>query len=197
MGLGYPTQAVRQSQEALALAQELAHPYSQVLVQHFAIWLHHRRREVSAVQAQADALLVLATAHGFPPWAARGVCWRGWALAMQGQSERDLAQLCQGMAAVLATGNTLSRPFCLVLLAEAAGHANQGEEGLCLLAEALTAFEPTGRGDLITEAYRLQGELACARLYRMGPRRKPDSTRPWTLRVASRPNPGSCGPPRV
>jgi len=63
------------------------------------------------------------------------------------------------MAAVLATGQTLARPFCLFLLAEAAGHTGQMAEGLRLLAEALTAFEASGRGDLLAETYRLQGEL--------------------------------------
>ena len=53
----------------------------------------------------------------------------------------------------------LSGPFCLVLLAEAMGHAGQVDEGLRLLAEALTAFDASGRGDLLAEAYRLQGEL--------------------------------------
>ena len=53
--LGYPTQAVRRSQEALALAQELIHPYSLAFAQHFAAYLHQRRREVPAVQVQADA----------------------------------------------------------------------------------------------------------------------------------------------
>ncbi len=154
-----PAQAVRRSQEALALAQALAHPYSLAVAQHFAACLHYRRREVPAVQAQADALLTLATAQGFPLCVGYGTCWRGWALAMQGQGEAGLAQLRQGLAAVLATGQELSRPLCLVLLAEAAGHAGQVEEGLRLLAEALTAFEASGRGDLLAEAYRLQGDL--------------------------------------
>ena len=80
-------------------------------------------------------------------------------MAMQGQGEAGLEQLHQGMAAVLATGQELSRPLCLVLLAEAAGHAGQVAEGLRLVAEALGAFEKGGRGDMVTEAYRLQGEL--------------------------------------
>jgi predicted ATPase len=53
----------------------------------------------------------------------------------------------------------VSQPLCLVLLAEAAGHAGQVEEGLRLLADALAAFESSGRGDLRAEAYRLQGEF--------------------------------------
>jgi len=77
---------------------------------------------------------------------------------MQGQSEAGLEQLRQGLAAVLATGQTLSQ-ICLVLLAEAAGHAGQVEEEWRLLAEALTALEASERGDLRAETYRLQGEL--------------------------------------
>src|SRR4029453_14221673 len=157
--LGYPVQAVRRMEEARALAQALAHPYRQVLVQHFATWLHHRRRDVPAVQAQADALVAVATAQGFPLWVAFGSYWQGWALAMRSQSKTGLAQLYQGMEAVLATGNTLSRPFCLVPLAEAAVHVGQVEEGLHLLAGPLTAFEASRRGDMLTEAYRLQGEF--------------------------------------
>jgi predicted ATPase len=157
--LGSPTQAVQRSHEALALAQEVAHPYSLAVTQHRAAFLHYRRREAWTVQAQADALLTLETAQGFPVLVGFGTCWRGWALAMQGQGEAGLAELRQGLAAILATGQALSQPLCLVLLAEAAGHAGQIHEGLRVLAEALATFEASGRGDLLVEAYRLQGAL--------------------------------------
>jgi predicted ATPase len=45
------------------------------------------------------------------------------------------------------------------LLAEVMEHTGQVGEGLRLLAEALEAFEATGQGDMLSEAYRLQGEL--------------------------------------
>ena len=157
--LGYPAQAVQRGQEALILAQALAHPFSLALAQHFAASLHHRRREVLAVQEQAEALLTLATAQRFPAWAGVGTCWRGWALAMQGHWEAGLTQMRQGMTAVLATGQTLTRPFCLALLAEAAGYVGEVEEGLHLLTDARAALEGSGRGDLLAETYRLQGAL--------------------------------------
>jgi len=157
--LGYPAQALRQAQEALVLAQELAHHYSLAGTQHYAAYLYHRRREAPEVQAQANALLDLATAQGFPLWVGIGTCLRGWTLAVQGQGEAGLAQLRQGLEAVLAIGSTLSPPYCLVLHAEAAGYAGQVEEGLRLLAEALAAFEASERGDLLAEAYRLQGQF--------------------------------------
>ena len=44
--LGYPAQAMQRSQEALALAQELAHPYSLAVTQVWAAYLHYRRRRL-------------------------------------------------------------------------------------------------------------------------------------------------------
>ena len=61
--LGFPTQALQRGQEALAQAQAFAHPYSLAMAQHWMIYVHHRRREAPAVQAQAEALLTLATAQ--------------------------------------------------------------------------------------------------------------------------------------
>jgi predicted ATPase len=111
------------------------------------------------VQTQAETLLTLATAQQFPLWAGWGACWLGWSLAMQGQSEADMMQMRQGLAAILATGQLLSQPFCLVLLGEAAEHAGQVTEGLRLVADALAAFEASRRGDMLVEAYRVQGNL--------------------------------------
>jgi DNA-binding winged helix-turn-helix (wHTH) protein/predicted ATPase len=157
--LGFPTQAVQRSQDALALAQGLHHPWSLANAQLFAARLHACRREASVVQAQVEALLPLATAQGAPHFVGFGICLRGWALALQGQDTVGLEQMRRGLATVLAAGNFLSSSLCLVLLAEAVGHAGHVDEGLRLLAEALTVIEASGRGDMLAEAYRLQGEL--------------------------------------
>jgi hypothetical protein len=59
----------------------------------WAAFLHYRRREVAAVQAQAEILLALATTQGLPHWVGYGTYWRGWALVMQGEGETGVAQL--------------------------------------------------------------------------------------------------------
>ena len=84
------------------MAQTLAHPHSLAVAEYFATHLHNRRREAAVVQAQADALLALATAQEFPLHVGYGTCWRGWALAMQGQLEEGIAQLRHGTGAVAA-----------------------------------------------------------------------------------------------
>src|SRR5262249_44427424 len=97
--LGYPEQALACLRDALALAQELSHPYSLAFAQGWAAHVSQCRRDVLAVHEQAEAAVVLTTAQGFPFWAAFGTILRGWALAMQGQGEEGLAQVRQGIAA--------------------------------------------------------------------------------------------------
>jgi class 3 adenylate cyclase/predicted ATPase len=157
--LGYPEQAVRRSQEALGLAQGLTHPFSLALAQHFAAYLHHCRREAPAVQAQAEALLALATAHGFPLWVGLGTCWRGWVLAMQEQGEAGLAQIRQGIAAYRATGAALAVPHFCTLLAEVADYLGHPEDGLQALAEAHTLMEQHEEHWWEAEVHRLRGVL--------------------------------------
>ena len=157
--LGYPEQALQRCQEALMLIQAFEHPESHMRVDHLTAYLYHRRREPSAVQAHADAVLTLATAQGWPLYVGLANHIRGWALAMQGQYEAGMAQMHQGLAGLLATGQALAQPFCLARMAEAAGYAGHIDEGLHLLTEALAVFEVSGRRDMLTEAYRLKGEL--------------------------------------
>jgi class 3 adenylate cyclase len=64
--LGYPDQALKRSHDALALAEKLTHPLSLAEALGYAAWLHEFRREPEAVQQRADALLALASKHGFP-----------------------------------------------------------------------------------------------------------------------------------
>jgi predicted ATPase len=85
------------------------------------------------------------------------MCWQGWTLVMQGESEAGLMQLRQGLAAIRATGTEQRWSLFLVVLADATGRAGQVEEGLRLLTEALAALGASGQGDLLAEAYRLQG----------------------------------------
>src|SRR5262249_59693779 len=157
--LGFPSQAVQRSQEAIALAQALDHPLSLIFTQLYAAYLHQRRREVLAVQTHGEALFTLATAHGFSHHVGWGTFWRGWALDRQGQQAAGLAQMSQGLDALVATGTLVARPLCLIQLAEATGQAGDADAGLRLMAEAMEAYTTGQRGDGLAEAYRLKGEL--------------------------------------
>jgi TOMM system kinase/cyclase fusion protein len=161
--LGYPEQALRQSREALALAQELSHPFSLAFALVFAAVLHQFRREAPLTQERAEAIMTLSTDQGFPAFLATGTLLQGWALAEQGQREEGIAQIHQGLAAWQAAGQELTRPHILALLAEAYGKAQQSEEGLRILVEALVLVDTNGERFWEAELHRLKGELLLMR----------------------------------
>jgi predicted ATPase/DNA-binding winged helix-turn-helix (wHTH) protein len=157
--LGYPDQALTTMHAALAMARELAHPFSLGRVLNGLAFLYGLRREAHAAREQAEAMIALATAQGFPLWVASGTYWHGWALAMQGHSEAGMRQMRQGMAAWDATGTQRPSPVHLAYLAEVYGHGGQADEGLRLLAEALAVVNTTGEYWWEAELHRLTGEL--------------------------------------
>ena len=67
---GYPDQALHQQQEALRLAQELAHPYTLICALDWGAWLHQFRREGPATQAQAEMAMPISSEYGFVEWLA-------------------------------------------------------------------------------------------------------------------------------
>jgi predicted ATPase len=157
--LGYPDQASKRLHEALAQAQELSHPLSLAWALNLAATLHQLRREGQATQERAEALIALSNERGFPFWAAHGTVLRGWALAAQGQVEEGIVQMRQGLADYRATGAEVVRAYFLSLLIEAHGKAEQVEEGLTLVTEALDTVRKTGGHRDEAELYRLKGEL--------------------------------------
>jgi predicted ATPase len=157
--LGYPDQALKRTQEALASAQELSHPFSLALALDYATILHQFRRERQAAQERAAAAIALCTEQGFAYYLAWGTVMQGWALAEQGRREEGIAQMRQSLAALRATGAELRQPYYLAMLAEAYGKAGKAEEGLTALAEALDRVNKTGERFYEADLYRLKGEL--------------------------------------
>jgi predicted ATPase len=157
--LGAPDEALQKGHEALTVAQEISHPQSLAFALFFTAMLHQFRREGPAVQERVETGITLSTEQGFPSWLAAATILQGWVLAKQGKGEGGIAQMCQGLSAYQDVGSELWRPYFLALLAQAYGEAGQAEEGLTVLAEALTIVERTGERWWEAEVYRVQGEL--------------------------------------
>jgi class 3 adenylate cyclase/predicted ATPase len=157
--LGYPAQALARVHEVLALAHELAHPYSLAFALFWAAIVCQVRRDVPAVHEHAEAAVALTTAQGFTLWAALGTSLPGWALVMQGQGKEGLAQVRQGLAAWRATGAALLVPYLCSLLVDVSAHLGQAEDGLQVLAEGHTLMEQQEERYWEAEIARLRGVL--------------------------------------
>jgi class 3 adenylate cyclase/predicted ATPase len=157
--LGYPDQGLTRSQEAVTLAQQLAHPYNLSFAFICAAMFHQFRRDVRCTQERAEAAMTLAQEQGFPFWMAIGTLLRGWGRVQQGEEQEGIEQINQGLRAHRVTGAELLRSYFLALFAEAYGITGEPHTGLTVLAEALTHVDTTGERWYEPELHRLQGEL--------------------------------------
>src|SRR5262249_11118899 len=157
--LGYPSQALQKSFEALDLHQKVSHPYSLVFTLAVASRLHQFRREEHLVHERIDASLALSAAQGFRQFFTTGQILKGWGLTMEGQVGEGIAQMEEGLAACRATGGVLSMPYWLTLLADAYGRKGQPETALAQVGEALTIGNKTRDRFYEAEVYRLKGAL--------------------------------------
>ena len=157
--LGYADQALQRGQEALTLAQALAHPLSEATVRYLLSILYLLRGEGPAAQQQAEVSLRLASEYDVADRAAQPHIQRAAALVLQGQTAAGIAELTAGLAATRAIGDVVFLPYFLSLLAAAYGHAGQPHAGLQVLAEAHALVEQSGERWWQAELHRLQGEL--------------------------------------
>ena len=157
--LGYPDQGRTRIDEAVTLAQQMAHPFSLNFSLIATALFHQLRREAFFTQEHTAPAMRLAKDQGFPYWMAFGAILHGWALAHQGQAQEGIEQIRQGLVAFRATGAEMLRPHFLALLAEVYGIIGQPDAGFTALAEALLLTDATRVHWYESELYRLKGTL--------------------------------------
>lgn len=167
--LGYPEQALRMSDEACSMAQELDHPYSQAYALNWAVMLHLYRREGQMAQARTESLVTLARAQEYMLYVASGAVWQGWMQIEAGhwsgrpaRGATAIAHIRQGVADWLATGAGVFQPYYLALLSAACGKVGQPEDGVAVVTEALAVIDQTEERYYEAELHRLKGELHIA-----------------------------------
>jgi predicted ATPase len=157
--LGYPDQALKRGNEALASAQGLLQPLSLAFAEFFVAVLRQYRREARAAQGHAERVIAFSAEHGLPESLAVATILRGWAMAEQGRYEEGIAHIQEGLAACRVTGTELRRSYYLCLLAEACKETGRLDYGLSALTEALAAADEHEERNYEPEIHRLKGEL--------------------------------------
>ncbi len=157
--LGYPDQALKKIDEAVALARKLAHPYTLAYAAVHAGVVQQMCRQVQAAQESVEAAIVICSKHGFPFFLGIRTVIRGWALAHRGKEEEGIAQILRGLEIYRTTGSGINEPQLLIPLAEAYGLSGLAVEGLRALEKAVAAVEKTGERRDEAEVHRLKGVL--------------------------------------
>jgi predicted ATPase len=160
--LGYPDQALRKSQDSLALARELSHASTTANALSFAAWFHQCRGDRQAVKAHVKENMALATEQGFSPRRAQADFLRGWLLVEEGDSEAGITLMSEILLSQQARGvSGRWMPHYGALLAEVLRKSDRISEALNIANEALTRTQQSG---LYYEAelHRIKGELLLA-----------------------------------
>jgi class 3 adenylate cyclase/predicted ATPase len=157
--LGHPDQALQRNREAVDSAREISHLHSLAYSMYFETRLHLLRGEVREADELAEAVLGIATKHGFTFWSKWIPILQGWSLCLQGRGAQGVPRMRTGLTDVLALGMRMLRPMYCTLLAEAYGQGGQLEDARQMLSEALDAVNESGQRYYEAETYRVKGEL--------------------------------------
>ena len=142
--------------DALRLAEELAHPYSKLMVLQCAAMFHLFRREIPTAMAYLDAADVLAAEQRLSPFLNSSILHSALAMA-ENRADAAVANIREGMK--IGQASNLMRPYYLGLLAEALGAAGDKEGARETISNALSMVETSGERWWEAELCRLRGEL--------------------------------------
>jgi tetratricopeptide (TPR) repeat protein len=157
--LGYPEQALKRTEQAIALGEEFGSPFALTFAVHFSSFLHAAHHEPRASQDAAERVIQLSTKHGFAFWLAQATSVRGEALAEQGRTEEGIAEMLKGLVAMHDIGFEGNRPYHLALLARTYGEMGRLDEALSTLQQAFAAAAQGQELKQGAERHRLKGEL--------------------------------------
>ena len=153
---GYPEQAVRISDEAIALARGLDQPFTLT----FALAMASRRsrwaRDYRAAEIALDEVDELVAEHGFEFYRATTEMSRGGLMAHRGEPA-GLDMIEEGLTHFERTG--AQRTMFRGLFAEACDAAGEPGRGLAAIADALRSAEAIGDREWLAEFHRIKGRL--------------------------------------
>jgi predicted ATPase len=158
--LGFPDQALAQSEPAIAEARRLAHPQTLAVTLAIGALLLSLVGDDAALDEWVDQLIAVTTEQDIPSWRAHGTIHRGWVRIKNGDVTEGIFLLRSGTAAFRAIGGAeFLMPHYIALLAGACELAGQIEEAVTLLDEALQIADRTGERWLAAELNRHKGQL--------------------------------------
>jgi class 3 adenylate cyclase/predicted ATPase len=156
---GFPDQALRRSNAAVAEARKLAHPPTLAMSLAFGARVHSLDGDDAALGKRVSELIAVATEQGFPFWRSLGTIHLGLLKVKNGDVAEGMLLLRSGLSAQRATGSAILVPYHIALLAGACEIAGQSEEAWTLLEDALGIVDRTGERWFAAELYRRKGEL--------------------------------------
>jgi class 3 adenylate cyclase/tetratricopeptide (TPR) repeat protein len=157
--LGWPAQARTMAGRANAEAKNISHTYARAFALGIVCRGQALRRDTHGLAATAAELLKLCEEEGYSHFAANGLVFRGWALALNGDTEDGISMISSGIARCRSIGYVAWLSQFLAMLAESHAKAGDPRRALQALAQAQDFVEEKGERFWEAELYRLRGEI--------------------------------------
>ena len=157
--LGYPDVAIQRSEEMLALAQKLSHPFSLAYAFNCKAWFALYSKQVTKALQAADALMAVAVENEFPFFIMLSNLIRAWVAIQLDQPEQAINQIEETLKMWKSVGAVLARHCHLTFLAEGYAKAGKPTVALEILAKCVDEIERTKECFWESEVYRLKGEF--------------------------------------
>lgn len=160
--LGYPEQARVRNEQALTLAEELAHPFSLAFALSFGADFYEYVGDFEKNLMLAEKLITLSRAQGFTFWVTSGKISKGRALVRLDRKDEGLDLIQQAIDEFRLSGAILGKPEGYGLLAQIQLHLGRLAEGLAIIEEAIACMNATGELVFEAELFRTKGDLLSA-----------------------------------
>ena len=157
---GFPEQALRVGEEAVALGRDLKDRFSEAFgVYHLGCVQQHGRMG-DAARRSGEAAVAIGTEQGYAMWQALGTLCAGSGLVLAGREvARGIDLVKQGIAAFRATGAELSLSHYFGVLAEAYRAGGRTDDALAAVDAGLAHAARTHERFQEANLLRLRGEL--------------------------------------
>lgn len=156
---GLSDRGLASSAQAVRRAQDLDHPYSEVVAHAYAAALHHMRRDRAACLRHAVAVRDLCERYGFAYYVHWGRMFAVWARPRIDRPAR-VVEVREAIAAVDREGANTRRPFYLSVLAIVQADAGQRAVARATLEEAAELAKASDEAWWRPEIARLRALLA-------------------------------------
>lgn len=159
--LGHVDQAVRRSEESVALGFQAGHQHSTAHALSIAGYLHAYRDLPDAILECEEAAMRICQEHGLSFFNTMATILRDWALLAKQPPDlaQAVAELEQDVAVYERSGAGLSRPLWRHFLAVGCSYLGQIDAALEHVATGLAIVEASGERFWEAELYRLRGDL--------------------------------------
>lgn len=162
--MGNPELARQCSNDAIAAARRLAHPFTAALALCFDTWLCQFEGDTAMVVDRSAEGREHAEVHGFPFWVGWADVLLGWGRTQHGD-ERGIEAMRAGIMAWESQGSRLGKTYFLGLVADGEMHVGAYDDADRTLDEAITLTTAMGERFWLPELLRCKAEVA-TRLHR-------------------------------